>query len=88
MFQPKNGSAELSPDVSLLSNLLYESPYESQFWMLFDSNKQLLCSGDSFPSQVIYAGAICFFSVIVLSRVIQVTGNLSHFNPPKQFLSY
>ena len=40
------------PDCSLLSDLLYESDYESQIWMMYDSNKQLVCCGDAYPYQV------------------------------------
>jgi len=32
--------------------LLYDSPHESQFWMIFDENKQFLFSGDFNPEAV------------------------------------
>jgi tripeptidyl-peptidase II len=41
-------SQELSLNAPLLSSVLYESEYESQFWMVFDSNKMAVQSGDAY----------------------------------------
>ena len=39
----------LRPNAHLLSDLLYESPYCGQLWMVYSSNKQLMGSGDAYP---------------------------------------
>lgn len=36
----------------VLSDYLYESDYESQMWLLFDSNKRYIAAGDAFPDKV------------------------------------
>ena len=39
---------ELSLNAPLLSSVLYESEFESQFWMVFDVNKMMVQSGDAY----------------------------------------
>ena len=39
---------ELSIQCPFLSSVLYESKFDSQMWMVFDSNKMMMASGDAF----------------------------------------
>lgn len=39
---------EVAIHCPILSSVLYESEYESQFWMLFDSNKMVAACGDAY----------------------------------------
>jgi len=45
-------STEAYATCGLFGELLYESEYESQLWMLFDSNKQYIAAGDAYSSRV------------------------------------
>ena len=42
--------SDVRPIVPTLSEVLYESVYESQQWMLFDANKKRIAVGDAFPA--------------------------------------
>lgn len=43
---PKNQEVDIK--TPLFHDLLYESAFESQFWMLFDVNKMMIACGDSY----------------------------------------
>lgn len=45
-------ATEVTLNSPLLSPYLYENDYESQLWMLFDSNKKYITSGDAYASGV------------------------------------
>ena len=44
-------STDITPNLALLSDVLYESEFESQLWMLYNSQKQLVACGDAYPSR-------------------------------------
>ncbi|TRY75766.1 hypothetical protein TCAL_12592 [Tigriopus californicus] len=43
-------ATEIMPDFPWLSGVLYESEFESQLWLLYNSHKQLIASGDAKPN--------------------------------------
>lgn len=45
---------ELSLNAPLLSSVLYESEFESQFWMVFDVNKAMVQSGDAYSGSTYF----------------------------------
>lgn len=47
-------SQELSLNAPLLSSVLYESEFESQFWMVFDVNKMMVQSGDAYSGSTYF----------------------------------
>ncbi|KAG6541056.1 hypothetical protein Mapa_017543 [Marchantia paleacea] len=45
-------AAEVTPRLSYLNNRIYDTEFESQFYMIFDTNKRVLASGDCYPKGV------------------------------------
>lgn len=43
-----NKASEITPNLSLLSEVLYESEFISQFWVLYNSHKQFVSCGDAY----------------------------------------
>lgn len=41
---------EVALHTPLLNHVLYESEFESQFWMVFDANKMLIACGDAYST--------------------------------------
>ena len=54
-------ATEITPNFPLLSDVLYESEFESQLWMLYNSHKQLVSSGDAYPSK--------WFAKVLLQKI-------------------
>ena len=46
------GGEEVTPRAPLLNGVLYESPFEAQFFMAYDGSKKLLGCGDAWPGSV------------------------------------
>jgi tripeptidyl-peptidase II len=46
------GGEEVTPRAPLLNGVLYESPFEAQFFMAYDGSKKLLGCGDAWPGSI------------------------------------
>ena len=44
-------ATEITPNLSLLSEVLYESEFISQMWMLYNSHKQFVSCGDAYAQK-------------------------------------
>ena len=51
-LQHNSKAVDVRPCLPLLNDVLYESSFASQLWMLFNSNKQFLLAGDAYQKQV------------------------------------
>ncbi|KAK1260823.1 hypothetical protein QJS04_geneDACA001995 [Acorus gramineus] len=50
-FKLEDG-AEIKPSIPLLNNRIYDNKFESQFYMISDSNKRVYATGDVYPKYV------------------------------------
>ncbi len=42
---------DVRPDAHLISDMLYENPCGGQLWMIYNTHKQLMATGDAYPGQ-------------------------------------
>ncbi|GAB2265195.1 tripeptidyl-peptidase II Tpp2 [Dionaea muscipula] len=42
-------AADINPHIPLLNDRVYDTKFESQFYMISDSNKRIFCTGDVYP---------------------------------------
>ncbi|KAL3524283.1 hypothetical protein ACH5RR_017117 [Cinchona calisaya] len=45
-------ASEIKPQIPLLNNRIYDNKFESQFYMILDSNKRVYAMGDVYPDSV------------------------------------
>ena len=46
LYSHSGKEKDVYPECPLLGSMLYESQYDSQMWIMFDSNKQVMGYGD------------------------------------------
>ena len=63
-----NKSGEITPNFPMLSDVLYESEFISQLWMLYNSHKQLVGVGDAYASK--WATKVCTVTSCISSDKI------------------
>uniref|UniRef100_H2Z491 Uncharacterized protein n=1 Tax=Ciona savignyi TaxID=51511 RepID=H2Z491_CIOSA len=67
-------SSDVIVSFPIMSDLLYENEYNSQLWLLFDSNKALMAAGDAYPHHVSQEFFLVHFYFFILYYVLpQIT---------------